>query len=173
MLRDTMNKRIFIILAGVLIFAITSTSVGAAVYFYRQYRLVAGDSGKAEEMQTQAMLAKIASVMDLPGEKPTIVTITDREKLQSQEFFKKAQNGDKIIIYEAARRVILYRPGTGRVVDVAPLVFNTPGAAGVGAPELPVEVNPIEQPGRSPVSPTVTPTTSVTPISTDSGATMP
>ena len=104
----------------------------------------------AEEVQTKMILDKIASVMDLPPEKPTIVTVTDREKLQNQDFFKKALNGDKIIIYETAKRVILYRPSTGRVVDVAPLVFNNP--------ELPVIALPTLT-----ITPTITPTIPASP----------
>lgn len=88
--------------------------------------MVISDTQKIEAMQHDAILATIRTVMELPSEKPSIVTITDREKLQNQTFFQKAENGDKIIIYEDAKRVILYRPKTKKIVDVAPLVFNAP-----------------------------------------------
>ena len=47
-------------------------------------------------------------------------------EITDQEFFQKAMNGDKIIVYELARRIILYRPGTGKVIDIVPLAYNTP-----------------------------------------------
>jgi len=143
-------KRIIVVASIVICIGVTGASVVGAYYFYRQYRMVVGDSKMAEEVQTKMILDKIASVMDLPPEKPTIVTVTDREKLQNQDFFKKALNGDKIIIYETAKRVILYRPSTGRVVDVAPLVFNNP--------ELPVIALPTLT-----ITPTITPTIPASP----------
>ncbi len=118
-----MNKTVRIVLFLV-IGVVVLGSILAAGYFYRQYRAVVGDTARAEEIQNEQMLATIGQGMELPPEKPAIVTITDREKLQSQAFFQKALNGDKIIIYEAAKRVYLYRPSTKKVIDVAPLVFN-------------------------------------------------
>ena len=131
-------------------------SLATAGYFYRQYRLIVNNTQRAEEIQNQQILSTIKKVMDLPTEKPSIVTITDREKLQDQVFFQKAQNGDKIIVYEAARRIILYRPSTARIIDVAPLVYNNSptnqsNAASVVQTENLLPSPPIENtPGASP-----------------------
>lgn len=112
-------------IAGIaLLILISVAGAGVSYYWYNRYQTVvtSPQAGSAEEIQ--AIVKKLSAFMDLPDETPSIVTVTDREKLQNQEFFKKAANGDKIIIYEASRRVILYRPSTNRVIDVAPLVFN-------------------------------------------------
>lgn len=114
-----------IVFAGALTLVVVGC-IGTAIYFYRQYRLITTDAAKAQELQNEAMLSVIAKVIELPNEKPSVVTITDRDKLQDQEFFRKAENGDKIIIYEGVKRVYLYRPRTKKVIDVAPLVFNVP-----------------------------------------------
>lgn len=123
-------------------------SIASAGYFYREYRLVVGDTQKAEEIQHTRILATIAKFMQLPEEKPSIVTITDRDKLQNQEFFQKAENGDKIIIYETAKRVLLYRPSTRKVIDVAPLVYNQDNVSGATteAPPLDLIVSPPASP---------------------------
>lgn len=119
-------KSILKIIGIVLLVLVSVGGASAAYYWYTQYQKVVSNpqAGSAEEVKT--LVKKLSAFMELPAETPSVVTVTDREKLQSQEFFKKAQNGDKIIIYEAARRIILYRPTTSRVVDVAPLVFNAP-----------------------------------------------
>ncbi len=117
-------KHIMKIVAIIILLLISVAGAGASYYWYNRYQTVVTNpqAGSTEEIQT--IVKKLSAFMDLPNETPSIVTVTDREKLQNQEFFKKAANGDKIIIYEASRRVILYRPSTNRVIDVAPLVFN-------------------------------------------------
>lgn len=141
--------------AGIVFFSILLVaSTGSAIYFYRQYKSVTVDTQKAEEIQIKTILANIGSVIELPNEKPTVVTITDREKLQNQEFFKKAENGDKIIVYQAAKRIYLYRPSTGRVVDIAPLVFDAANAEQSTETELtiPTPTQPVPSPDATPSS---------------------
>ena len=55
-----------------------------------------------------------------PNETPALATVTDRAKLTTK-FLQKAQNGDKILIYQQASRVIIYRPGIDRIIDVGPV----------------------------------------------------
>lgn len=73
-----------------------------------------------------ALIEKVGSLIELPaGETPTLATVSDVTKLQGQPFFARAQNGDKVLIYQIARKAILYRPGTGKIVEVGP-VNTTP-----------------------------------------------
>jgi hypothetical protein len=53
-------------------------------------------------------------------EQPAMATISDKTKLGT-EFLKKAENGDKVLIYQKAQRVIIYRPSADRIVDVGPV----------------------------------------------------
>ncbi len=162
-----MRKRIGIIGGAVLLLVIAAASIGIGVYYFRQYRMIASDSTKAEEVQTQMILDALSRVIELPHEKPSVVTITDREQLQNQPFFQKAVNGDKIIIFQEARRVILYRPSTGKIIDMVPLVFNvspTPEAAPQTEEIAPKNMRfdpgtPAAEPSRPivPASPSATP----------------
>ena len=43
------------------------------------------------------------------------------EKLGDQAFFSKAQKDDRVVIYAQAKKAILYRPSTKKIVEVAPL----------------------------------------------------
>lgn len=57
----------------------------------------------------------------LPTEEvPALATVEDRAKLNS-EFLRSAENGDKLLIYKNAKKVILYRPSIDRVIEVGPV----------------------------------------------------
>ena len=53
-------------------------------------------------------------------ETPALATVTDKAKLTTK-FLQKAENGDKILIYQKASRVIIYRPSIDRIIDVGPV----------------------------------------------------
>lgn len=57
------------------------------------------------------------------GEQPIIATVTDKSSLRTP-FLKEADNGDRILIYEKARRVIIYRPSIDRIVDIGPVELS-------------------------------------------------
>ena len=61
-----------------------------------------------------------------PNEQPVLATITDTTKVSSP-FLKRGSNGDKVLIFAQARRVILYRPSLDRIVDVGPIEVNSAG----------------------------------------------
>lgn len=112
-------------------------SVGIAGYFYYQYKNVATVSGEVDEI---ASLKKtIGAMIELPeGEDPTLATVTDKEKLAEQPFFQKAENGDKVLIYANTGRAILYRPSTGKIVDVTTVNVSTPTPTAPEAAVAPV-----------------------------------
>jgi hypothetical protein len=68
------------------------------------------------------VVTKVGKLVELPpGEAPTVATVSDLAPLKSQEFFKDAQIGDKVLIFGAAKKAILYRPSTDKIIQVAPL----------------------------------------------------
>lgn len=68
--------------------------------------------------ETQDLIAKVGKLVVLPtGETPTLATVNDATKLKNQAFFKNAQNGDKVLIYNKAGQAILYRPSTNKIVQ--------------------------------------------------------
>lgn len=73
---------------------------------------------------------QVAKVVDLPSnETPTVATVTDVKKLQNQAFFAKAQNGDKVLMFAQAKQVILYRPASQKIVQIAPIDVGSAAAA--------------------------------------------
>lgn len=69
--------------------------------------------------EEKELVAEISKSLTLPeDEEPTVATVTDPEKLTDQFFFKDVEKGDRLLIYQNARKVILYRPSEKRVVEV-------------------------------------------------------
>ena len=72
---------------------------------------------------------KVAAHYLLPtDEEPALATVTDKNKL-STPFLTKAENGDKLLIYQKNRLAIIYRPRIDRVVGVGPVSIDEPPAA--------------------------------------------
>jgi hypothetical protein len=107
-------------------------ALGAAGYFYYQYR----QSPKIQTVEEVKNLKdEIGAMFELPtGEEPTLATVTDREKLAEQPFFQKAENGDKVLIYSASGRAILYRPGLKKIIDVTSVNVNQPSPEAATTP---------------------------------------
>ena len=79
-------------------------------------------SGQDERQQ---ILNEVSKYLALPKETPTLATVNDASKLKSQEFFKNAQNGDKVLIFSNAGRALLYRPSTHKIIDYSKVNINT------------------------------------------------
>ncbi|MBP9751987.1 MAG: LytR C-terminal domain-containing protein [Candidatus Moranbacteria bacterium] len=104
---------------------VVTGSLGTAAYFYAEYKKVT--EVRTPEAELESIVADISEHFELPtSETPTLATVTDREKLSGQEFFASSQNGDKVLLYQEGRKAILYRPSTGKIVNVAPIGIQEP-----------------------------------------------
>lgn len=121
--------------------------------------------------QVNDILSKVGKLMDLPNETPTIATVSDVTKLSGQEFFAHAQNGDKVIIFPNAKKAILYRPTTNKIIEVA--LYNPPSVTpqATESPSTPTPTKPISL--RELVKPTVKPSSSPSPSGGASGTPTP
>ena len=77
---------------------------------------------KKEDLNSAIVIkAKISKHLVLPkNEEPALATITDTTKLTTP-FLKKSTDGDKLLIYQDAKKVIIYRPSIDRIIDVGPV----------------------------------------------------
>jgi hypothetical protein len=92
-------------------------------------------SNQAVDDETAKLIARVASLVSLPeGETPTIATVTDVEKLRTQTFFAKAENGDRVLIFSKARKAYLYRPSTNKIVEIGPINIGSGGAGTATTP---------------------------------------
>jgi hypothetical protein len=98
---------------------------GVAGYFYWQNKQnleKLNNPTQASEQEVKELTEKVGKLMDLPqDEAPTIISVVDKDKVKSQAFFTNTENGDKVLVYTAAKKAILYRPLTGKIVEVGPV----------------------------------------------------
>ncbi len=119
--RGSMIKKI-IVAAGVLLLL---AALAGAGYFYTKYQQLRKNPSAAVQADTKALVDRVGKLMELPsGETPTIATIQDKDKLKDQPFFKDAQNGDKILIYAQAKKAIIFRESTNKIINVGPIAIN-------------------------------------------------
>ena len=126
------NLKPILILAAAIVFV---GVLGAGIYFFWQYQRVVKNPDLIAKQETAWILEKVNKLIDLPqDETPTIATILDKDKLKDQDFFKKAANGDKLIVYMNAKKAVLYRPNINKIIEVAPVsTDNTQKAEASGA----------------------------------------
>lgn len=88
------------------------------------------DTRPEAQKEMERLVKEIGTLIDLPtDENPTVATVSDASKLSSQSFFAKGQNGDKVLFYTKAKKIILYRPETKKIIEVAPLTVDATKAA--------------------------------------------
>jgi hypothetical protein len=104
---------------------LVAAAVVPSVYFYRQYAAMKKEvAAQTKSEDPKALIARVARHILLPaGEEPTVMTVTDKEKLSGQVFFINAKNGDKVLIYEKAKKAFLYDPIADIVIEVGPIIL--------------------------------------------------
>ena len=98
---------------------------GISVYFYSHYQHaqeLLRDPAAAAQEETRLLVEKIDRHILVPkGETPIIAKVTDTKQLAGNPFFAQAQTGDVMVIFSQAKKAILYRPGTDRIVNILSL----------------------------------------------------
>jgi len=108
--------------------ALVVGSLSSAVYFYREYQNAM--LGKADTKEIASVVESLSEIVDLPSDEvPTFATVTDASKLTEQSFFARSQNGDKVLIYSKNGLAYLYRPESGKLINIAPIGNATVPAA--------------------------------------------
>ncbi len=139
------------LIVGLMLFVVIGGSLFFGGYFYFQYKKVLANPSSGTQSEIKTLTEKIGKFVDLPtDEEPSIAEVKDTEKLKGQLFFSGAQNGDKVMIYSKNKKAVLYRPGTGKVIEVTSLGLkaeNDQAAAIQAAPaETVAQVVPEEAP---------------------------
>lgn len=110
------KKLLVILLSGIIVLLLTV--IGVMVW---KFQTKPSESAKNKET-SQRIIGKVSTIYMVPGnEEPTVALIQDKEKLGNQEFFKKAQNGDYLLIYEKEKIALVYREENNKLVNVGPV----------------------------------------------------
>ena len=107
----------------IIIALLVSLAVCLAVIFqlYRQLNSSTSATTVSQDEVSQLVLA-VGKLIVLPkDETPTVATVTNPEKLVDQPFFANAKKGDKVLIFSASKKAILYNPTDNKIVEVGPI----------------------------------------------------
>jgi len=102
--------------------------LASAGLYFRTAQLLAKLStteGQQELKKNEAdkIVKSLAKVTYLPAEEPSIATILEPRSLATKSaFYKDVQKGDKLIVYQHAKKVFIFRPTQNLVVNVGPLI---------------------------------------------------
>lgn len=108
-------KRSLSIKHWALIIVLGSLVFLSSYYIYRHF-VTARASDPAR------IISEVGKLVVLPAdETPTIATVSDLAPLKGQPFFADAEMGDKVLIFQKAKKAILYRPSTKKIIIVAPI----------------------------------------------------
>jgi hypothetical protein len=111
---------LFIIAAGIAIY-----SFGQYQQTKKQLNVLQQNPQTQQTAEVKDLVDKVGKLVEIPKEEvPTIATVVDFSKLKDQPFFTHSQNGDKVLIYTQAKRAILYRPGSNKIIEVAPVTIG-------------------------------------------------
>ncbi len=91
--------------------------------YYLFLRQEGKTSSSISELSPQALMDAVSKIAELPPEQPTIATVTDKDKLSHFSFFSQAQIGDRVLIFNEAKKAYLYRPATNKIVEVGPIMI--------------------------------------------------
>lgn len=114
-----MNIKKFVLPILVLLIVVVG---GFAFSFYQKASVLKGAPATAAQIEATETIAKVAKLIMLPeGEVPSVATITDPSKLKDQQFFAKAKVGDKVLLYNVAKKAYLYDVQNNKILEVAPI----------------------------------------------------
>lgn len=121
------------IIPFILIILILAVS-GASYLLYKELMLAKEDAQSPLQEEKDVLFEKIEKLILLPkGEEPSLMTVVDPLELKNTVFFDKVKAGDKILIYNQAKKVIIYDPLAEKIVDAFP--FNPKTKKEEPAPE--------------------------------------
>lgn len=132
--KSLLSSKIIVILALV----VALVSIGFATYQYTEAQKLKTTEGakQAADDEAKALKAKVALLMQLPTEKPTVATIKDITKLKDQPFFNGAKNGDKVLIFTEARKAVIYRESENKIINSGPIAVTSDQEASKGVTVL-------------------------------------
>lgn len=78
-----------------------------------------------DQADISSIVNMIRQSVEIPSnETPTVATVTDQDKVRSQPFFASAQTGDKIVVFAQAKKAVLFRPSSGKIINIITLSDN-------------------------------------------------
>lgn len=109
----TLLKKLHLSKTSVILGFICLVAIGAGIFFYMQYK-----NAQDESSANARLLETIGKTVQLPSETPMVVTVVDKAKLSNKQLATKVEDGDIMMIFAQSKRLVVYRPGVAKVVDM-------------------------------------------------------
>lgn len=90
-------------------------AIAASVILFLKYREAVDKNPENIERRTVEQVTKIVEV---PTEKPSVLTVLSANKLTNKELAARAADGDRLLVYAENKRIVIFRPSTGKIVDM-------------------------------------------------------
>ncbi len=88
----------------------------------KELATLSNDPNTKAKNEVRELMEQVGKLIVLPeNEEPTVATVTDLAPLKGQEFFAKAQIGDKVLLFTQSGNAILYRPSEEKIIEKAPI----------------------------------------------------
>ena len=94
-------------------------------FVWNQYKgpKVSADVQLQAEQVKQLLVSVNKLILTPKGEDPIVATINDASGLiKSQPFYAGSKNGDVVLIYQKAAKVIVYSPERNLIINVGPII---------------------------------------------------
>ncbi|MDB5169141.1 MAG: hypothetical protein JWO41_497 [Candidatus Saccharibacteria bacterium] len=114
--------------------AIVAVAIVFSLFMFVQYRDAKTklQPAAATKKQVTSLVGKVDKLAVIPkDETPLVITVSHAAQVNNQTFYRDAQDGDKVLVFNKAKKAILYRPSTDQIVNIAPV--------NVGANTTPVQ----------------------------------
>jgi len=111
--RDWMgeNKKMALISGAILLVVLVVAGFFAWQYF--------NDTGRMNRETVSRIKEEVGRIYELPtDEEPSVAQLNNPSSLEGQEFYKKAQKGDYLLIYQKSQLALIYRDATKKLVNV-------------------------------------------------------
>jgi hypothetical protein len=122
--QSLLKKKWWVLLIGATLLVV----IGVLGYGYMTARNDLMNQATKGQHEASKLTEKIGVFMQLPNEGATLAVVKDVEKLRGQEFFKSAENDDKVLIFPKSGRALLYRPSTDKVIEYSKVSLNAESA---------------------------------------------
>lgn len=120
----TRNKIIVFSLINLLVLIVLAVPLYFVYQEYQKTKTTLSETQAISSGDLKVLMTKVGALIELPPETPTVATVSDVEQLKNQQFFIKAQNGDKVLVFKDARKAILYDPVNNRIREVGPVEIS-------------------------------------------------
>lgn len=105
---------------------------GIGGFFYLKYQEVLN-----APTLTQKLVDRLSSVIELPAETPTLLTIADKSKLSNPALASQVDTGDQLLVFNEAKKIIVYRPSSQKAIAILTIQTPVSPEATIPAPTRP------------------------------------